>query len=114
MTSKTDNSGFDFKREYRQFVPIENLVTGQIGRIAEYRSKKMWEYYIESVEMLIDLLPPDLEETVLQFKETNGIGYDLSNEGKRLYVLLFRYIKQQLTKDNIVWKRSRGFEIGHE
>lgn len=104
----------DFKREYRQFVPIENLVTGQIGRISEYRSKKMWEYYIESVEMLIDLLPPDVEETVLQFKDTNKIGYDLSTKGKRMYVELFRYIKKQLTQDNIVWKRSRGFQRGHD
>jgi len=104
----------DFKREYRQFVPIENLVTGQIGRISEYRSKKMWEYYIESVEMLIDLLPPDVEETVLKFKETNNIGYDLTDKGKRLYVDLFRYIKKQLTNNNIVWKRSSGFDVGHD
>lgn len=104
----------DFKREYRQFVPIENLVTGQIARISEYRSKKMWEYYIESVEMLIDLLPPDVEETVLQFKETNKIGYDLTDKGKRSYVELFRYIKKQLTANNIVWKRSRGFDVGHD
>ena len=96
----------DFKREYRQFVPIENLVTGQIGRIAEYRSKKLWEFYIEAVEMLIDLLPPDVEETVLQFKKTNNIEYDLSNEDKRLYVLLFRYIKKQLTTKNIVWNEA--------
>ena len=110
----SENKDPGFKREYRQFVPIENLVAGQIGRIAEYRSKKLWEFYIEAVEMLIDLLPPDVEETVMQFKETNGIEYDLSSEGKRLYPLLFRYIKKQLTSKNIVWKQSGGFDVGHD
>jgi len=110
MTSDPDF----YKREYRQFVPIENLVTGQIGRISEYGSKKMWEYWIESIERLIDLLPPDVEDRVLEYKKNNNVVFNLSDKGRERYRLLFRFIKQELTNDNIVWKRSSGFSVGHD
>lgn len=101
------------RREYKVIVPIEGLVAAQINRISEYRSKKMWENYEESVDMLIDLLPPESEEKVLEYKKEHNVEYDLSTEGKQAYVLLFRFIKKVLAKENIVWKRS-SFEIGHE
>ena len=104
----------EIHREYRQYVPIENLVSAQINRIAEYRSKKRMEHYEESVDMLIDLLPPDAEEEVLDYKREHNIEYDLSLEGKQRYVDLFRFIKKLLTKKNIVWKRSGGYEVGHD
>ena len=102
------------KREYKQFIPIENLVAAQINRIAEYRSKMLWEHYIYSVEMLVDLLPPDVEETVLEYKKEHNIVFNLSEKGKQSYVALFRFIKKQLTDQNIVWKRSRGYDVGHD
>lgn len=104
----------DFKKEYKQFVPIEALVAAQINRIAEYRSKDITDLYEESVDMLIDLLPPELEEQALDYKKKYIIVYDLSQAGKELWVALFRYIKKLLAKENIVWKRSRGYEVGHD
>lgn len=104
----------EIKREYRQYVPIENLVSAQINRIAEYRSKKRIEHYEESVDMLIDLLPPDAEAEVLEYKKKCNIEYDLSLDGKQLYVDLFRFMKKLLADKNIVWKRSGGYEVGHD
>jgi len=104
----------DLKKEYKQFVPIEALVAAQINRIAEYRSKNIINLYEEAVDMLIDLLPPELEEKALDYQKKYSIEYDLSQSGKDLWVSLFRYIKKQLAKENIVWKRSRGYEVGHD
>ena len=104
----------EVKKEYRQGIPIESLVTSQINRIMEYRTKRLTEYFIESVEALIDLLPPEMEETVVEYKKNNMITFDVSPQGKTNYINLFRFIKKQLTQENIVWKRSRGFEVGHD
>ena len=104
----------DVKREFRQGVPIESLVTSQINRIMEYRSKRLLEYFIESVEALIDLLPPEVEDTVVAYKNEHNVMYEVSPQGKERYIALFRYIKKQLTQENIVWKRSRGYEVGHD
>ena len=102
------------RRDYKQFIPIESLVTSQINRIMEYRSKKIWESFEESVDALIDLLAPDDEETVFKYKEENQIRYDISRNGIDKYRGLFRFIKRQLYDKNIVWKRGTGYEIGHD
>ena len=104
----------EIRRDYKQYVPIEGLVTSQINRILEYRSKKLWENYEESVDALIDLLAPEDEETVLEYKKKENICYDISQDGKERYVCLFRFIKKQLFMKNIVWKRGTGYEIGHD
>ena len=86
----------EIRRDYRQYVPIEGLVTSQINRILEYRSKKQFENYEESVDALIDLLAPEDEKTVLEYKKEHMVRYDISQTGKDRYVALFRFIKQQL------------------
>ena len=104
----------EVKRDYKQFIPIEQLLTRHIDRIMEYRSKKDLERYEESIEALIDLLSPESEERVIEYKHENNIIYDISNEGKEKYVQLFRFIKREWANDNIIWKRSRGYERGHD
>lgn len=101
-------------REFKQFIPIEQLVTRHIDRIMEYRSKKDVEHFEESVEALIDLLAPESEKVVIEYKKSQGIDYDLSQQGKESYVQLFRFIKREWAKHNIIWKRSRGYESGHD
>ena len=56
---------------------------------------------------------PELEEKVLAYMEEHTIGYAVSGESKRLWIDLNRYIKRQLSQQNILWKRSR-FEQGSE
>jgi len=101
-------------REYKQYIPVEHLVTSQIERIMSYRSDKNFEHYEESVDALIDLLAPDSEKDVLEYKNNNNINYDTSHEGIQRYIGLFRYIKSHLAKENIIWKRSRGYDRGHD
>ena len=103
----------DHQQNYKTFIPIESLVAGQINRIMEYRSKKLTEYYEEAVDALIDLLPPELETAILDFKTSNNIHFDLSPDGKDKYVRLFREIKTQLNTCNIVWHRG-GYAVGHD
>ena len=105
----------DFAKEssYRTILPIEAIVAGQINRIMEYRSKKLFEYYEEAVDALIDLLPPEIEGSILEFKKQNNIAYDISVSGKDRYVVLFREIKTQLNKCNIVWHRG-SYAVGHD
>jgi len=108
MTYETETRG-----EYRGLDPIVQLTAAQINRILEAGSKNDWQGYMAGIERLIDLLPPDVEETVLEHIKKNNIIYDLTEQGKQSYVALFRFIKHLLSKENIVWKRSR-FEIGKE
>ena len=103
----------DHRESYRTFIPIESLVAGQINRIMEYRSKKLTEYYEESVDALIDLLPPEMETSILEFKKKNDIKFDLSTDGREKYILLFREIKSELNRCNIVWHRG-GYLVGHD
>jgi len=105
----------DIERQgtYRTILPIESIVAGQINRIMEYRSKKLTEYYEESVDALIDLLPPEIEETIHTFKKDNQITYDVSLAGKEKYVKLFSEIKKQLNGCNIVWHRG-SYAVGHD
>jgi len=98
---------------YRTILPIESIVAGQINRIMEFRSKKIFEYYEESVEALIDLLPPEIEKTVLEYKKNNNIKYDISVEGKEKYADLFRKIKELLNDCNIVWHKG-SYPVGHD
>ena len=98
---------------YRTLIPIETLVASQINRIMEYRSKKLTEFYEESVDALIDLLPPEIEVSILIFKKDNDIKFDLSIDGREKYILLFREIKNQLNKCNIVWHKG-GYPTGHD
>lgn len=98
---------------YRNILPIEAIVAGQINRIMEFRSKKLFEYFEESVDGLIDLLPPEIEESIMTFKKQNDISYSNTVEGKEKYVLLFREIKRQLSTQNIVWHRS-SYATGHD
>ena len=102
------------KREYKQYIPIENLVTSQISRVLEYRSKRMDVYFMESVEALIDLLSPEDEEKALRFKEENNIYFENSSLGKKKYIDLLRFIKKLLADQNIIWKQSRGYNVGHD
>lgn len=102
------------KGNYKQFIPIEHLVTRQIDRIMEYRSKKQKELYESSVEALVDLLEPYSEELAIEYMKNNNVVYDLSEAGVGRYEKLFRFIKREWAKDNVVWKRSRGFERGHD
>lgn len=104
----------ELKSDLKNFIPIENLVTKQIDRIMTHKSVKNWEYYEESIEALIDLLEPSAEKEVLDFKKEHDIEYNLSTFGVQKYTLLFRYIKQHLADDNIIWKRSRGYERGSD
>jgi hypothetical protein len=98
---------------YRNILPIESLVAGQINRCMEFLSKKLTEFFIESVEGLILLLPPEIEDSILTFKKENEIFYSNTVEGKEKYMLLFREIKKQLTNQNIVWHRS-SYATGHD
>lgn len=104
---------YNLKREYKGLDPIVTLTAAQINRILDFGSKKQIELFEESVDRLIDILPPEMEKTVLEFKNSQNIVYDTGEKGKDRYVALFRFIKHQLSKDNIVWKRS-SFEIGSE
>ena len=103
----------DHQQSYRSFIPIESLVANQINRIMEYRSKKLTEYYEEAVDALIDLLPPEIEKTILNYRKDKGIKFDLSPDGKEKYVELFREIKTQLNSVDIVWHRG-GYARGHD
>lgn len=103
----------DSQQSYRTFIPIESLVASQINRIMEYRSKKLTEYYEEAVDALVDLLPPEIEKSILDFRKDNDIKFDLSLDGKEKYIRLFREIKTQLNTKNIVWHRS-GYAVGHD
>ena len=98
---------------YRNILPIEAIVAGQINRIMEFRSKKLFECYEESVDALIDLLPPEIEEAILVFKKENDISFSNTVDGKDKYVMLFREIKKQLSRCNIVWHRS-SYAVGHD
>jgi len=109
MKSSNDS---DVVREFKQYIPIENLVTNQIDRITKYRTMKDLEHFIEAVESLIDLLSPEAEEMVLKYKNENNIVFNISTKGKNDYINLFRFIKRQLVNDNIIWKRSRGYQRG--
>jgi len=104
----------EFKQDYKQYIPIEHLLTRHIDRIMEYRSKKDWEHWEESIDGLIDLLAPESEETVLEYKKKHKVEYDLTSGGIERYKGLFRFIKREWANDNIIWKRSRGYERGHD
>lgn len=103
----------EISQGYRNILPIEAIVAGQINRVMEFRSKKQTEFFEESVEGLIDLLPPEIEESILDYKKQNNINFDLSVAGKEKYVMLFREIKKQLSNQNIVWHRS-SYATGHD
>ena len=101
------------QKTYKDGLPIERLAENQINRVMEYRSKKLIEYFEESVDALIDLLPPEVEQTILDYKRNHNIEYNLTLEGKEKYILLFREIKKQLCSEGIVWRKS-SFSIGHD
>jgi len=103
----------DIHKEYKGIITIEQLVSRQIDRINEYGTKRDNEKYNEGVEHLVDMLSPEHEQKALEFKKENGIQHDISPTGKLRYRALFRYIKQLLARDNIVWKKSR-YEVGTE
>jgi hypothetical protein len=105
----------DYAKEstYRTVLPIEAIVAGQINRIMEYRSKKLFEYYEESVDALIDLLPPEIEDAIQNYKHEHDVSFNLSNDGVAKYVLLFSEIKKQLNTCNIVWHRG-SYAVGHD
>ena len=100
--------------QYKNFVPIEALVTTQINRIMQYRSEKKTELFEEAVEALIDLLPPASEEKVLEKYHELGVVFDLSSSGKQRYVELFRFIKKHLAEENLVWNRGKSFKVGND
>lgn len=102
-------------RDYKQYVPIENLVTAQIDRIVKYRNEGKLREYEVAIETLIDLLHPDAERLVMKYKHDNSITIDItSKDALDKYRSLFNFIKSILSEDNIIWKRSRGYEKGHD
>ena len=102
-----------FKKEYRGFISIEQLVSRQIDRIMFHRTEKNVEYFEEGIEALIDLLTPEDEKKAVEFKKKNDITSDTSRQGKHQYVLLLRFIKELFTDQQIIWKRG-GYDIGHD
>jgi hypothetical protein len=104
---------YDLRQEFKGIDPIIQLIARQIDRIMSDGTKKNIELYIEGIERLIDLLPPETMETILEYKKEHNVVYNVSQEGKVLWVDLFRFIKVQLSRDNIIWKRSR-YEMGRE
>ena len=82
-------------------------------KIMEKRIDKKWEYYMEGVDALIDLLPPEVETSILQYKKDNDISFNNSNEGHERYHQLFREIKKELNTCNIVWHRG-SYATGHD
>lgn len=108
-------SSKEIVRDYKQYVPIENLVTAQIDRIVKYRNENKLKEYEVAIETLIDLLHPEAERLVMKYKLENDINIDItSKKALDKYRVLFNYIKSQLSDDNIIWKRSRGYEKGHD
>jgi hypothetical protein len=101
------------RREYKGVIAIEQLTAAQINRIMEYGSKKLRENYEEAIELLVDLLPPDLEQRAIEYKKEHQVSYDMSLDGEMRYRGLFRHIKRLLSEGNIVWKKT-SFEIGTE
>src|SRR4030042_454180 len=115
MSISSVNMTFELEKQqiYRTILPIESIVAGQINRIMEFGSKKLTEYYEESIDRLVDLLPPEIESAIILFKNEHDIKYDMSVDGKEKYVLLFREIKKQLNKCNIVWHKG-SYAVGHD
>lgn len=103
----------DIHREYKGIISIEQLVARQIDRINEAGTQRNNERYLEGVEHLIDLLPPNLEIKALEYKKEHSITFDLTPGGKMAYRALFRFIKQLFAESNIVWKTS-SYQIGTE
>jgi len=82
-------------------------------QMAEKRINKQWECYMEAVDCLIDLLPPEVETTILKYKQDNNISFNNSNEGHAKYHMLLREIKKELNACNIVWHRG-SYAVGHD
>jgi len=105
--------GDSFKKEYKGFIPIEQLVSKQIDRIMHYKTIREYDYWEEGIEGIIDLLTPEDEQKALNYIKTHNIEHDISIKGRTLYTGLFRYIKKLFTDQSIIWKRG-GYDIGHD
>lgn len=104
------NSNYSLRNE----LPITSLVASQINRIMEHGTKKELAFFEEGIDRLIDLLPPEVEKIVLEYKVKHNVVYDISIPGKEKYVQLFSEIKKQLHACNIVWNKGGNYPVGHD
>jgi len=109
--SETDE--YSVHSDYKGPDPIVSLIASQINRIMEHRTNSDYVGIIASIDALIDLLPPEIEEVVTTYMKEHNIVYDISISSKDDWIKLNRFIKKQLAQQNILWKRSH-YEKGSE
>jgi len=92
---------------YQNIINYENLLGQQINRIAEARTSKHHETYQEAIDTLVFMLPEDMRQDALRFKDEHDIKYEMSNEGKMKYDKLWRHCNILLEKGNLIFKVAR-------
>ena len=85
------------------------------GSVQEISKRDLFSDKSLSLAKVECLTPRLLHKLSKHFERSweNEIAYDTSNNGKQTYIDLMRFIKYLMSKENIIWKRSR-FEIGKE
>ena len=99
---------FEYERQekYQKPIDYETILGHQMSRIAQYRSNKERELYEESVDTLLIMLPKNLRDKALSFKQQEHIYYDMSEAGKIKYDTLWIQINEALEEHNLIYKTS--------
>jgi len=98
-------------KQFRGYIPIEQLVSKQIDRIMHYKTIRKYDFYEEGIEGLIDLLTPKDEQKAFDYIKTHKIKHDISLNGRTLYSGLFRSIKKLFAEQGIIWQQG-GYSRG--
>ena len=99
---------FEYERQekYQKPIDYETILGHQMSRIAQYRSNKERELYEESVDTLLIMLPKNLRDKGMELKTKENIHYDISENGKKKYDMLWIHINESLEEHNLIYKTS--------
>lgn len=98
-------------RKYYEQLNYEAALTGQINRIARFRSESMLKDYINGVETLRMMLPSDMRTKVAKYKQKNGItnpNGGISHDLVQKYDELWMYCNELLEKGDLIFKIGKG------
>lgn len=99
-----DQVEFEKQPVYKQQLDYESVLVQQMNRISQALSNKDDEKFYAGVDTLVCILPRDLRERAIEFKNNNKIVYDVSHRGKQLYVDLWQYCNNLLEDSGMIFK----------
>lgn len=100
----SEESEYEKQPIYKQPLDYESVLVQQMNRIATALSNNDNEKFYAGVDTLICILPRDLRHMALEYKKNNNIIYDLSMDGKRLYIDLWQYCNNIMEEGGMIFK----------